>query len=80
MVHQVDELGRMIGGGGVAGLAETMAVSHGRTTRSRNRGRTMVELARVLAAFGTDGQVCANEPDGASWSITVTGRGQDPLA
>jgi hypothetical protein len=63
-----------------AGLVETMVVLHGHTARSRIRGRTMTELTRVLAAFGADGQVCASEPDGASWSVTVTSRRQDPLA
>ncbi|MGX7829658.1 hypothetical protein ACTG9Q_31680 [Actinokineospora sp. 24-640] len=61
------------GGRGVRRLAEVVVDNRGRTIRARDRGLTMVSLVDSVAAGDLQAEIQVREPDGASWSMKLTG-------
>ncbi|GAA3002669.1 hypothetical protein [Actinokineospora diospyrosa] len=58
---------------GARRLAETVVVSRGHTVRGRDRGTTMVSLVdSIAAADDLDAEIHVVEPDGSTWSVTLT--------
>ncbi len=52
-------------------MIETLASDRHRTTRARDRGDTMIEIARTITAQGGQARVEAEEADGTKFSLTV---------
>jgi hypothetical protein len=57
---------------GVVRLADTALRGHTATARVRHRGDTMIALAETLAACRVGADIQVSDPDGATWSMTIT--------